>query len=122
MGPVSKIAQRCRRGLRRGQTYNPARERRDTERSLVRHEKLAAVALTCLAAAGCGERPEATKAAAPTPVATTAPKDVHSYSNPAEIRVRHVDLDWDVLFDRKVLRGTATLSLERPAGGRATSL
>ncbi|HVE66802.1 MAG TPA: M1 family aminopeptidase/hydrolase, partial [Thermoanaerobaculia bacterium] len=55
--------------------------------------------------------------------ASAAPaKDVHSYSNPAEIRVRHVDLDWDVLFDRKILRGTAALSLERPAGGRATGL
>ncbi|MDQ5872197.1 MAG: M1 family metallopeptidase, partial [Acidobacteriota bacterium] len=30
--------------------------------------------------------------------------------------------DWDVLFDRKILRGTAVLSLERPPGGRATQL
>jgi leukotriene A-4 hydrolase/aminopeptidase len=90
----------------------------------VRHEKLAAVALTCLAAAGCGERPKSTPAPAPSP-APSAPaptKDVHSYSNPAEIRVRHVDLDWDVLFARKILRGTAVLSVERPSGGRATQL
>lgn len=39
--------------------------------------------------------------------------DVHSYSNPQEIRVRHVDLDWNVLFDRKILQGTATLTLEQ---------
>jgi len=40
-------------------------------------------------------------------------RDVHSYSNPQEIKVRHVDLDWNVLFDRKILQGTATLTLER---------
>lgn len=40
-------------------------------------------------------------------------EDVHSYSNPQSIRVRHVDLDWNVLFDRKILRGTATLTVER---------
>ena len=90
----------------------------------MRYDKLAAVALTALASVACGERSKSEPAAAP--AASTAPaapvKDVHSYSNPAEIRVRHVDLDWDVLFDKKVLRGTAALALERPAGGRATNL
>lgn len=40
-------------------------------------------------------------------------RDAHSYSNPQDVRVTHVDLDLDVLFDRRVLQGTATLSLER---------
>jgi leukotriene-A4 hydrolase len=40
-------------------------------------------------------------------------KDHHSYSNPEQVKVRHVDLEWDVLFDQKILRGTAVLSLER---------
>jgi leukotriene-A4 hydrolase len=40
-------------------------------------------------------------------------EDVHSYANPRAVRVRHVDLDWNVLFERKVLRGAATLTLER---------
>ncbi len=40
-------------------------------------------------------------------------KDYHSYSNPEQVKVRHVDLDWDVLFDQKILKGTAVLSLER---------
>jgi len=47
---------------------------------------------------------------------STVPKmveDVHSYSNPQAVRVRHVDLDWNVLFDKKILQGTATLSFER---------
>ena len=29
------------------------------------------------------------------------------------MRVRHVDLDWDVLFDQKILKGSATLTVER---------
>ncbi len=41
------------------------------------------------------------------------PKDHHSYSNPDQIKIRHVTLDLDVLFAEKKLKGTATLSLER---------
>jgi leukotriene A-4 hydrolase/aminopeptidase len=44
---------------------------------------------------------------------TSAARDAHSYSNPQEVRVRHVALDLDVLFDRKVLRGASTLTVER---------
>lgn len=44
---------------------------------------------------------------------TAAAQDVHSYANPAAVRVRHVDLDWDVLFDQKILKGSATLTIER---------
>jgi len=40
-------------------------------------------------------------------------EDIHSYSNPQTVRVTNVDLDWTVLFDKKVLRGTATLSIKR---------
>jgi leukotriene A-4 hydrolase/aminopeptidase len=40
-------------------------------------------------------------------------QDFHSYSNPNEIKVTHVDLDWDVLFDKKIIKGSATLSFER---------
>ncbi len=43
---------------------------------------------------------------------TAMAEDFHSYSNPGEIQVTHIDLDWDVLFDKKILQGTATLSLE----------
>jgi aminopeptidase N len=41
------------------------------------------------------------------------PRDVHSHSNFARVLVRHADLDLDVQFDRKVLSGSVTLSLER---------
>ena len=39
--------------------------------------------------------------------------DVHSYGNPDQVRVKNVDLDLEVLFDRKVLKGTSTLTIER---------
>ena len=39
--------------------------------------------------------------------------DFHSYSNPADVRVRHIDLELDVLFDQKVLKGAAILTVER---------
>ena len=87
--------------------------------------RLAAAAVMCLAGAGCGQRPVAPPSTAGTPTASAAEnpaRDSHSYGNPSEIRVRHADLDWDVLFDQKSLRGTATLTVSRPAGGRATRL
>ena len=40
-------------------------------------------------------------------------RDVHSFSNPDEVRVRHVALDLTVDFERKELSGTATLR-DRP--------
>lgn len=39
--------------------------------------------------------------------------DAHSRSNPAEVRVRHLRLDLDVVFEDKALRGTAVLELDR---------
>jgi aminopeptidase N len=44
---------------------------------------------------------------------TVTAQDYHSYANPSAVRVRHVDLDWDVLFNQKILKGTATLSIDR---------
>jgi aminopeptidase N len=94
----------------------------------LRHDQLAAAAVMCLAAVGCGERSGPSPAVTTSPAVgapatpTSAARDEHSYGNPAEIRVRHADLDWDVLFDRKILRGTAVLALERPPGGRAIRL
>ncbi len=40
-------------------------------------------------------------------------RDIHSFANADQARVRHIDLDWDVLFDQKILRGSATLTIER---------
>src|SRR6516162_4650988 len=39
--------------------------------------------------------------------------DPHSYARPEHVRVRHVDLDLEVNFDAHVLKGRATLTVER---------
>jgi leukotriene-A4 hydrolase len=49
-------------------------------------------------------------------------KDYHSYSNPEQVRVRHVDLEWDVLFDQKILKGNAVLSIERVGSSKNVPL
>ena len=40
-------------------------------------------------------------------------KDAHSYANPQEIAVKHLDLNLEVFFDQKILKGTATYTLDR---------
>jgi len=68
-------------------------------------------------------------AAVPSPSATTSTslratdaaagdrQDRHSFANPGEVVVRHLDLDWDVRFDRRILDGAATLHIERVVEG-----
>jgi leukotriene A-4 hydrolase/aminopeptidase len=47
-----------------------------------------------------------------TTIKSDAAIDVHSYANPQEIAVKHLDLDIEVLFDQKIIRGKATLDLD----------
>lgn len=47
-----------------------------------------------------------------------AQNDPHSYSLPAETRVKHLDLDLKVDFKRRELSGTATWELERTSANR----
>ena len=49
-------------------------------------------------------------------------RDIHSFSNPEQIRVRNVDLDCDVFFDRKIISGIATLGVERRVSSGAPPL
>jgi leukotriene-A4 hydrolase len=42
--------------------------------------------------------------------------DVHSWSRPDRVRVRHLDLDLDISFERKVLEGAVTLHFDRTSG------
>lgn len=46
--------------------------------------------------------------------------DVHSYANPDQVRVKHVKLNLVVQFDRKVLKGSTTLTIERKQDGAST--
>ncbi|VAW08513.1 Aminopeptidase, partial [hydrothermal vent metagenome] len=83
--------------------------------------RVAAVSILALAfaLAGCSQEPGAAsdpatpeQAAAPVYAAPTEqPVDPFTYANYRQIRVRHVDLDLDVLFDEKVLDGVAVLDL-----------
>lgn len=57
-----------------------------------------------------------------TPSVGAEARDPHSYSNPQEVRVSNLDLDWDVLFDEKILRGSVVLTLERKSPGGAAPL
>src|SRR5258708_16004707 len=56
------------------------------------------------------------------PAMQNARRDIHSFSNPEQIRVLHLDLDCEVLFDRKILKGSATLSVDRRVDSGAPPL
>jgi len=43
--------------------------------------------------------------------------DFHSYSNPSQVAIRHIDLELDVLFEEKTLHGVVVLTLERASSG-----
>ena len=77
---------------------------------MLRFVALAAIPL-CLALVSCSQKPQ-----------MTSPKDTHSYADPRQYRVRHLDLDLEVLFHRKVLRGSATLTVDRLDAGSETPL
>jgi aminopeptidase N len=59
----------------------------------------------------CSKVPDAKPVPPPEEIA----HDVHSYGNPAEVRVRHVSLDLNVVFDERTIQGTAVLSIEHVA-------
>lgn len=41
------------------------------------------------------------------------PHDIHSWANPALVRVIHLNLDLDVVFERKTIQGIAILTIEQ---------
>jgi len=57
--------------------------------------------------------PSSPPAETPAAQSQLAIRDVHSYSNPSEIRVRHADLNWDILFEGKIIKGYAELFVQR---------
>lgn len=50
-----------------------------------------------------------------------AGRDRHSYANPEQVRTRHIDLDLEVSFEKKTLRGTVILTVERSSPGNASA-
>ena len=55
-------------------------------------------------------------------VVQTFAEDLHSFSNPQAVRVTNADLDWTVLFDQKIIKGTVTLSVARGGGDKNAPL
>ena len=41
--------------------------------------------------------------------------DVHSYSEPDKVHIRHIDLDLEPSFERRTLEGSAVLTIEKAA-------
>ena len=39
--------------------------------------------------------------------------DIHSYANPELVRVRHLNLDLEVVFEQQTIQGTAILTIEQ---------
>jgi leukotriene-A4 hydrolase len=81
---------------------------------MVHRHAAAVLALVLLSAIGCRVEP---------PAATTAPPkmgttrvDVHSFSRPDEVVVRHLSLDLTADFDARRLRGSVTLRIENRTG------
>jgi aminopeptidase N len=72
-----------------------------------------------LLSAACGKSPVQPEAER---IDYSQRRDYHSYSNPQEVRARHVSLDLAVLFDQKILKGSATLAIERTSEGRGKPL
>jgi leukotriene-A4 hydrolase len=81
-----------------------------------------ASAVGCAAIAlGCGTAEPPAETERPVTTSTTE-RDIHSYARPEEVRVTHVSLDLHADFDRKVLAGTATLTLHRNPSANAVVL
>src|SRR5215475_10859696 len=72
---------------------------------------VALAALSCFLAASCNR-----------PAMENARRDIHSFSNPEQIQVQQLDLDCHVLFEQKIIKGTATLTVERQIDSGASPL
>jgi aminopeptidase N len=83
---------------------------------------LAGSLLLSLTACDRGERPSAAQTPGAAPATSTAAGDPHSFARPDEIAVSALELDLDVDFAARVLRGTAALELEHRAGARQVHL
>lgn len=68
--------------------------------------------LLTLMVSGCAGRVESPVSKTES-VETELERDFHSYANAKHLQVKDVALDLDVLFDRKVLKGSVVLELER---------
>jgi leukotriene A-4 hydrolase/aminopeptidase len=75
------------------------------------------ICLLCLLSFSHAARAQKRSASPAALRARAFPVDVHSYANPAQIALKHIDLDWQVRFEEKTIDSTATLTLDRQASG-----
>lgn len=73
--------------------------------------------LLILGLSGCAGKVESPTRTEPAKVESA--RDYHSYANAEQLQVKDVALDLDVLFDRKVLKGSVVLEIERKGEGAA---
>jgi len=73
--------------------------------------------LTLMGGLACAPRSEDTAAVLP-----AAARDPHSHSRPDEVVVRHMELDLDVDFEMRRLRGRASLDIDNLTGADAIDL
>lgn len=93
------------------------KESEQTMKRLLRALPCFSLCLLCLLAASHATRAQKRSAASAALRSRAFPADAHSYANPAQTAVKHIDLDWRVRFEEKTLDGTATLTLDRQASG-----
>ncbi|GGO74116.1 M1 family metallopeptidase [Bowmanella pacifica] len=81
--------------------------------------KIASVVLLGLSLTACSQAPEQANSTEPTAAATeqnngmVVSKDYHSFANPEQIKVNHLDLDLDVDFSQQIISGDATIQFTR---------
>ncbi len=71
------------------------------------------LAITLAALAGCSKPDSTTVNTAPKAASIEAGKDYHSFSNPEQVTVTHLNLDLTADFSKKQLRGTVEVSFKR---------
>lgn len=81
---------------------------------------ISTVITSILLLSACNEAPQQ-ETGSETPIPIESGTDYHSFSNPDEIKVTHIDLDLTADFTQKSLIGSATLTFERVKEG-ATEL
>ena len=80
------------------------------------------MATLLLVAAGCGTSEHSSDSPPEAAAAAALPRDVHSYARPDEVAVTHMELEWRVLFDRRILEGSVLHHLKLGPRGQGQPL
>src|SRR6478735_8075884 len=79
-----------------------------------RRKTLLVAAALALVVCSCQTKTEKQKTMDQTTISqTSVAKDTHSYANPEAVAVKHLDLNIEVSFEQKTIKGTATYDLDK---------